>query len=163
MLTILPLCLLADAQELSLLLEVSELYCPSSPFTPVQRRAWPIMAAVSACPPQALATFVATSGEALISIAEHLVQDVLLAMASSGSATAAPRLTAAATAKSSSNKASSSMEKPRYASNNSSVALEDRQAWAQDVLFAVATIAIQESGAGGLQGRAGETLVQNRL
>jgi hypothetical protein len=118
-LAMMSMCSLAGAQELSLLLEVSEMYChvsPSSAVAPPQKHAWPILSAVHACSPHALASFASTSGEALISIAEHLVEDVLLVM---GTATGSH---------------SNSKQQPRHGAGNPDVTLKHRLAWAQDML-----------------------------
>lgn len=63
---------------------------PCSHYAPVQHMIWPVMSAVFACPSDTVAAFTATSGEALIRIAECLMDDVLSATAEEGSTTAGP-------------------------------------------------------------------------
>jgi hypothetical protein len=83
-----------------------------------------------------LASFAATCGEVVISIAEYLVEDVLL-VASSGAALQAASTTAASSnsaTRSSSSSSSSSRARPRAGGGNPSLTLERRVAWAHDVL-----------------------------
>jgi hypothetical protein len=83
------LLLAADALDLSLLLEVSELYCSiilrKSGAHVFLNDAWPVSMASVMCPADVLHAFAATSGDALISIAERLVEDVVYVMGSAAS------------------------------------------------------------------------------
>lgn len=126
------------------------------------------MAAVFACPPETLATFVATSGEALVSIAERLVDDVLFVMDSpssltSGGATssrgshAAGASTHQPNSRTSGTKAagrgkptstvsassSTSMKHPWYGSGNPGVTLEHRLAWARSAVSILAAVSVR--------------------
>jgi hypothetical protein len=111
---------------------------------------------VTASPYPVQARFAATCGEALLSIAEYLVEDVLLvsqggAAGGSGAAskpTTAARATAAATSSdggtgpgirqtSSSSSSSSSSRRPRAGVGTPQVSLECRGRWAQDAIAAL--------------------------
>jgi hypothetical protein len=119
-----------DAQDLALLLEVTELYCLVSPSSGtagspevVTSHAWlALMQAVKVCPYPVLARFAATCGEALLSIAEYLVEDVLLV--ASG----------AVAGFSSSSSSSSRKCSPEAGGQNPAVTLEHRVKWAQDAM-----------------------------
>jgi hypothetical protein len=153
--------LLAGSQELSLLLEVSEMYChisPSCGYMVVEERAWPILSAVRACSPQALASFATTCGDALISIAEYLVEDVLLVMGAAGGASATSRPTIAATPTSSH---SNSKQQPRHGAGNPDVTLKHRRAWAQDVLSTLGLLCQPQPSMDSRLGQGGESSAES--
>jgi len=125
---------------LQVLLEATELYCLVSPGgAKVDQSAWyAIYQGTDASPYTAQVQFAATHGEALLSIAEYLVEDVLLV----SNAAAAPKPTGSAaadtspcstggTSSSSTSSSSSSSRRPRAGAGNAAVTLEHRVWWAQ--------------------------------
>jgi hypothetical protein len=148
----LPHCTAAPgALDLALLLEATELQClvPPTPDGVRKDAMLALQQTVEAAPRSVRAEFAATSGEALLSIAEHLVEDVLLvssgaAGAASGSAAGPPAASRGAAAvaaagtdnqpSSNSNSNSSSSSKRRYLVGGGSpeVTLMHRVRWAQD-------------------------------
>lgn len=143
----------ADALDLGLLLELSELYClvcPSNRLNPVQSSMWAVAPAMSVSPPQVLATFVATSGRALISIVEHIVEDVLLV----GGSAATPSST------------SSSRQRgmtPVYGGGNPDVKLEHLRGWYMDMMPALKLVLQEVHLAGSPAGQPkGEVLANDR-
>jgi hypothetical protein len=170
-----------DALDLGLLMEVAELYClvcpkgsPTSESTAtVSGIAWrPLVGALGdglADPDgSVLSSFAATCGEALISIAEYLVEDVLLVVgphgpsgASSAGRASSTNSSRAATSTSSSSRAqgsrtgatsassaarssattsSSHAQRPVAGGNNPGVTLQHRMAWAREALGALALV-----------------------
>jgi hypothetical protein len=172
----LPNCTIATgALDLSLLLEVTELYCLVSPddlSTPNDRPPnWAsvrpdillgLQHAVEAAPANVRAEFAAASGTALLSMAEYLVEDVLLegSGATSAAAAAANSIAAGPQAagqgstsgtsrhapagtqrggSSSTSSSSSRTRRPKAGGGNPAVTLEQRVTWAQE---AVTTLCI---------------------
>jgi hypothetical protein len=118
----------ADHLDLAVLLEATELYCLVSPDNQekLDKDAWvTLYQSTDASPYPAQVKFAAACGEALLSIAEYLVEDVLL-VSSSG---AAAGRTAGSTPDSTSTSSSSS--RPRAGSGNAAVTLQHRIQWAQ--------------------------------
>jgi hypothetical protein len=146
------------AQDLSVLMEVAELYCLVCP-TPlgarVGKNAWLLYQHGGAIPHSALAQFAATCGEALLSIAEYMVEDVLLVSSDVGGASTPGSDAAAASASSSAHgssrdagaagsssttstpqagSSSSRRGRPKAGGRNPAVTLKHRVAWAQDTV-----------------------------
>jgi hypothetical protein len=120
----------ADAQELALLLEVTELYCLVVPSPrPLGEQLWlPLMLLVKYAPttPTQFAVMV---GKALISLAEDFTQD-LLQVLEGPSTTATDTGTASSSGSSSS---SSESRRLRTGGGSPSVTLYHRLKWAQHV------------------------------
>jgi hypothetical protein len=131
---------LADAQDLALLLEATELcclVCPSDVNNVVSKTVTVAYLYIVDISYPVLTSFAATCGEALISIAEYLVEDVLLV--SSGAAPQPADLSTTTTTSSSSS-SSGSRGQLRAGGDNPAVTLEHRVAWAQGTLESLAAL-----------------------
>jgi hypothetical protein len=148
--------------------EVAELYClvcPTGSTVSVSEGAWrPLMTALAdglgspasggQVPPY-FATFAATCGDALVSIAEYLTEDVLLVMASDGQGAASSRGSRATSSRISSSgggsSSSSSAQKPVSGGTNPAVTGEHRVAWAQRVVGALSMLLAAQQEPQGVQ------------
>jgi hypothetical protein len=146
-------CVSADAQDLALLLEATELYgliSPNDVDGGVNKSIWATFVQILACPHPVLASFAATCGEALIGVAEHLVEDVVLV--SSGAAPAPTNTTGCSSSSSSTTKGgsssssgSSSRARPRAGRDNPVVTLVHRVGWAQDTVGCLGLLMSQQA------------------
>jgi hypothetical protein len=157
----LPTCTAAPgALDLALLLEVTELYClvcPPGPAKSVCKDAFmPLQQALVATPRSVMAQFTATYGGALLSIAEYLVEDVLLessgaAGAASGSA-AGPQAAGQGAAAGRSQhgipetqaSSSSSKHHPRAGGRSPAVTAQHRVMWTQDAASTLGVLTLQQ-------------------
>jgi len=144
--------------DLALILEVSELYCLVCPLDRAgEVRKDPFLTlqqAVAAAPRSVRAEFAATYGETLLSIAEYLVEDVLLVISggsSSGQAAAAD--TRADTGMSQhrtpeaqrSSSSSSGRRRPWAGGRNPAVTLANHRVWwAQDTVSTIGMMIMQD-------------------
>jgi hypothetical protein len=173
----------SDAYDLGVLMEVAELYCVANPIDgtheiPVEDvcyMAWqPLLSALTnalaAADAHVPTAFAATCGEALFSIAEYLVEDVLLVMVGEGpgagnsadwTSSSSSRTGAASasttSAASTSSSSSSSAQKLVTGGDNIFVTADDRLAWTRDVATVLGLLlAQQQTPLGTPQSQTGE-------
>jgi hypothetical protein len=151
-------------QDLALLMEVAELYCltcPTGRFRPLHRDTWNALqqaAQVSSYPVQA--QFAATHGETLLSIAEYLVEDVLV---TSSAAEGGASGNGGSASSGSSSGSSSSKRHPRTGNRNRQVTLDHHVWWTQNVITTLSILMkLQEfsnhTNSGGYLEKEGEAL-----
>jgi len=167
----------SDALDLGLLMEVAELYClvvPAGRDYAAYGGAWRALVSmlggmVRAPYGHLPAAFAATCGEALISIAEYLTEDVLLVMAPDGPGAAsssssrgagetramdvAPSSASSAPSSTRSSSSRGSAHRPVAGGCNPAVTQDHRLNWAQDALDAMCLLLAEQQA---LQGHTGE-------